>query len=63
MSNKKDKRLSWEETYKEMACEREYWNDLDTVLADGLDKEHWCRSGLFKTRNGADRRPRAGRRR
>ncbi len=29
--------LSWAETYREMAQEREDWSDLDTCLADGLD--------------------------
>ncbi len=41
LRNKKDKRLSWEDTYKEMAREREDWSDLDTTTADGLDKESW----------------------
>jgi len=35
-SKKKDKRLSWEETYREMAREKEDWSDLDGTLADGL---------------------------
>ena len=39
LRNKKDKRLSWEDTYKEMAHEREDWSDLDATTADGLDKE------------------------
>jgi antitoxin MazE len=37
----KDRRLSWEETFKEMAHEREDWSDLDATLKDGLDKEPW----------------------
>ena len=37
LRSKKDKRLSWEETYKDMAREREDWSDLDTTVADGLD--------------------------
>lgn len=41
LRNKKDKRLSWEDTYKEMAHEREDWSDLDTAVGDGLDKERW----------------------
>jgi antitoxin MazE len=36
LRSKQDKRLSWEETYKEMAREREDWSDLDVTLADGL---------------------------
>lgn len=35
-SKKKDKRVSWEETYREMAREKEDWSDLDGTLADGL---------------------------
>ena len=30
-------RLSWEDTYREMAAEREDWSDLDLTLADGLE--------------------------
>jgi antitoxin MazE len=36
LRSKQDERLSWEETYKEMAPEREDWSDLDVTLADGL---------------------------
>ena len=36
-----DKRLSWEDTYKDMAREREDWSDLDATLGDGLDKQPW----------------------
>ncbi len=36
LRSKQDERLSWEETYKEMAREREDWSDLDVTLADGL---------------------------
>lgn len=36
LTSKKDERLSWEETYQEMAREREDWSDLDVTLADGL---------------------------
>ncbi len=40
--NKHDKRLSWEDTFKAMAREREDWLDLDTTIADGLDpSERW----------------------
>jgi antitoxin MazE len=35
--NKHDKRLSWEETFKGMAREREAWSDLEGTIADGLD--------------------------
>ena len=39
LRNKRDKRLSWEDTFREMAKEREDWNDLDAAMADGLDQE------------------------
>ena len=42
LRSKKDKRLSWDETYKEMAREREGWSDFESTVADGLDpKEKW----------------------
>ena len=42
LRSKEDKRLSWEETYREMAQEREDWSDLDPALADGLGPdEKW----------------------
>ena len=42
LRSKKDKRLSWEETYREMAREREDWADFESTVADGLDpKEKW----------------------
>lgn len=41
LRNKKDKRLSWDDTYREMASEREDWSDLDVTIADGLKKEPW----------------------
>lgn len=37
LRSKQDKRLSWEETYREMAREAQGWGDLDGTLADGLD--------------------------
>jgi len=37
LRSKKDKRLSWEDTYRDMAQEREDWSDLDAAVADGLD--------------------------
>jgi hypothetical protein len=37
-----DKRLSWEDTFKAMAREREDWSDFEATVADGLDPaEHW----------------------
>ena len=42
LRNKGDKRLSWDETYSEMAREREDWSDFDAAVADGLDPdEKW----------------------
>ncbi len=32
----REKKLSWAETFKEMAAEREDWSDLDTTTGDGL---------------------------
>ena len=41
LRSKKDKRLSWDETFKGMAREREDWSDLDATLADGLRQDPW----------------------
>ncbi len=30
-------KLSWEDTYKEMARENENWSDFDEAVADGID--------------------------
>lgn len=30
-------KLSWEETYRDMARENEDWDDFDVATADGLD--------------------------
>ena len=38
LRKKGDKRLTWEDTFKEMAKEREDWSDLDATMADGLDQ-------------------------
>lgn len=34
-----DKKLSWEDTFKSMAQEKEDWRDLDVTLMDGLTKD------------------------
>ncbi len=34
---KKDTKLSWEETAKEMAAEHEDWSDMEAAMGDGLD--------------------------
>jgi flagellar basal body rod protein FlgC len=36
---KKTNKLSWEDTYKSMAEEKEDWDDFDVTLIDGLDVE------------------------
>ena len=30
-------KYSWEQTYKDMAREKEDWSDLDTLVADGIE--------------------------
>lgn len=37
LRGKKDRRLSWEDTYKDMASQREDWSGFDTAIADGLE--------------------------
>ena len=37
--NKEDGKISWEDTYKAMAREKEDWDDFGTVLLDGLENE------------------------
>ena len=32
-----DNKLSWEETFKEMAKEREDWSDFDITVDDGIE--------------------------
>jgi antitoxin MazE len=42
LRGKKDKRLTWEETYREAAREKEDWSDLDVTMADGIEPgEGW----------------------
>lgn len=38
LRKKEDNKLSWEDTYKAMADEKEDWDDY-TTLSDGLDDE------------------------
>ena len=35
--SKETNKLSWEDTYKSMAEEKEDWDDFDVTLLDGLD--------------------------
>ena len=39
LRKKKDNKLSFEDTYKAMANEKEDWDDLDAALLDGLENE------------------------
>lgn len=39
LRNKDDSKLSWEETYRAMADEKEHWDEFDTTLLDGLEDE------------------------
>ena len=41
LRSKKDRRLSWEETFKDMARDAEDWSDLDAASGDGLDRLPW----------------------
>ena len=42
LRGKKDKRMTWEETFRDMARENEDWSDLDATVADGIDPgEKW----------------------
>jgi antitoxin MazE len=41
LRSKTDSRLSWEDTYRDMAREREDWSDFEATIADGLDAEPW----------------------
>ena len=39
LRSKEESKLSWEDTYKAMANEKEHWDDFDTTLLDGLEDE------------------------
>ena len=42
LRGKKDKRMTWEETYRDMARANEDWSDLDSTVADGIEPgEKW----------------------
>jgi antitoxin MazE len=34
-----DEKLSWENTYREMAKEKEDWQDFENILLDGLETD------------------------
>jgi antitoxin MazE len=37
LRNKEESKLSWEDTYKTMANEKENWDDFNATLLDGLE--------------------------
>ena len=39
LRKKDDNKLSWEDTYKAMANEKEDWDEFDATLLDGLEDE------------------------
>ena len=39
LRKKEDDKLSWEDTFKAMAEEKEDWSDFDTTLLDGLEDD------------------------
>jgi hypothetical protein len=39
--NDNDQKLSWEGTYREIAAEKENWDDFDITLMDGLPGEEF----------------------
>ena len=39
LRNKEESKLSWEDTYKAMADEKENWDDFDATLLDGIEDE------------------------
>ena len=53
------KKLSWEETAREMAASREDWSEWDGTLADGLDQISWDgpvpKDALLKKKTNAAR--------
>ena len=41
LRNKEESKLSWEDTFKAMADEKEQWDDFDSTLLDGLEDENF----------------------
>ena len=39
LRKKEENKLSWEETYKVMADEKESWDDFDSTVLDGLEDD------------------------
>ena len=42
LRRKEDRKLSWEDTFKSMAAEKEDWGDFETTLPDGLEDEDFA---------------------
>lgn len=42
LRRKEDQKLSWEDTFKSMAAEKEDWADFETTLLDGLEDEYFA---------------------
>ena len=42
LRRKEDQKLSWEDTFKSMAAEKEDWGDFETTLLDGLEDEDFA---------------------
>lgn len=40
LKKSEDLKLSWKDGFKEMAREKENWDDFDITLMDGLDEEN-----------------------
>jgi len=41
LRNKDESKLTWEDTYKAMADEKEHWDDFEKALLDGLEDEEF----------------------
>ena len=41
LRNKEESKLSWEDTFKAMADEKEQWDDFDATLIDGLEDQNF----------------------
>ena len=39
-NKEEDRKLSWKDTFKAMAEEKEDWDDFDTTLLDGLEEDN-----------------------
>ena len=41
LRKKEESKLSWKDTFKAMAEEKEDWDDFDTALLDGLEEDNF----------------------